>query len=1030
MTDFVRKHWMLMMILTLLVLGSVVVFIELTRPKVAETQGAPLRLFDQQEFIQACRVSMFPVREIDGYIPPAEQVALLDPVQADAAARYWSFPLPDGWPAVNMGPEPEAPAHLTIAGAEIMRVKDVQTLLGAPAPAWCFTDMQELPAMVELGKSSRHSVQFESAMASTTLRIQAASLAALDNPGNMEKQPPPGELIVRLNGAELTRLSIPFENGSEPWFADLEIRAKAGTNQIEFEHANFSVTGRGLTNFIAIRSLRLGAGRPSVYLKTVPTDGKPPIRLQYRANNQALTNLLNRRAGWTPEVQFGQIAELWKEPLRSLSFLHRDMPNTFTTLRAVTLVAPAEVSATVTLPARAHLEFHLAFLENFLSELPITVRLVAFEPHSNASLGEWNWDTYGKPEAKWIPCRADLSALGTRPVRLNFSIRGTDDIELPCYIGEPVIAGAGSTQGRPNIILISLDTLRADHVSSYGHKNRTTPNIDALASESIRFARVWSAAPNTAPSHLAMLSGFFPALHDRILAGTNVALYRLSPSMPTLASYARVSGYRTAAFTGGGYVTARMGMNKDFDEFSEQGSMFWSVADMIGIRDRKNIGFDRAFDWLDRNGHSGSFFLFLHTYAPHSPYAAPPEYDDQFAVETHSSLPPFTSTRFLADTNARLQADPEATFDAADLDHVRASYDRGILWTDQAIGALREKLRALKLDRNTIIVLTSDHGEEFLEHRQFLHETGYNELLSVPLVIHYPAKLPRGAVVEQAVQSVDLVPTILALADLPAPEMLHGRSLLPLMEGETSEDPPLWFASRRHWMSAMSDRYKIHVRNAQKDVQLFDIVADPSEQRNLISHGVLPSWNERRYMIGSILAYLGTNNPGWNVLVLPAEEGRIFRIRVSGPEGDLPMPANRSGRLQFDTPSLGYVFDRPSALTRGGGYLLMLGNEFDMPLTFTIQRMGADGVATTDLVPVNIGFSSNRRANAPVTIAETAEATVTFRPNDFPARYAVLGDMEVVIWFNPLKFARVQEQAGAGIDEKSLESLRQLGYLQ
>jgi hypothetical protein len=101
-----------------------------------------------------------------------------------------------------------------------------------------------------------------------------------------------------------------------------------------------------------------------------------------------------------------------------------------------------------------------------------------------------------------------------------------------------------------------------------------------------------------------------------------------------------------------------------------------------------------------------------------------------------------------------------------------------------------------------------------------------------------------------------------------------------------------------------------------------------------------------------------------------------------------------------------------------------------MPLTFTIRRVGADGVATTDEVPVNIGFSSNRRATAPVTFAEAGDASAALRPDDFATRYAVLGETEVVIWFNPLKFSRIQDQSGAGIDQKSLESLRQLGYIQ
>lgn len=1029
--DFVKKHWVVMILLTIVAAGAAVYLVATNRPAdVAATEG-PIRLFDREDFRRSCLETMFPTHEMKGFEPPADTLGPVTPAMGAAGDTFWFFPLPEARPPQHESIGRSGPDRLVLAGREVARVADESALLETSAPAWCYSSATAIAHDIELLPQAPFIRRISSPFRQTTLRIYAEQRSVVRNaalPSNM----PPRELVIVLDDKTAGRVMVPATKSDGEWFADVPLTLATGSGEVSLRMTPPS-DRKPNRQMIVINRLVLGPAHPGIYLRTGVQSPAPEPVVDYFAADSVIGTYLGRRARWTPEVQAGQTAPLQIDPYRYLRFEHDDQPNTLTTLRAAALATPAVLGATLAMPSRARLSFHYLFLEKHQSELPITFRLIALPESGGAPLGEWRWSSYGQRESAWIPCEADLSSLAGKTVRLEFTIEAAQEIALQFYLGEPMITtAAGAQQRRPNIILVSLDTLRADHVSAYGHDRPTTPNLDALATRSARFARVWSAAPNTGPSHLAMLTGFFPALHEFLLTELDAMFTRLSPSIPSLATYTRAAGYRTAAFTGGGYMTAVSEFNRDFDEFNEQVNMFWTISDLKGVRDRKEIGFRRALNWIERNADGGSFFLFLHTYAPHSPYAAPPEYDDTFSSQGKSSLPPFTANSVLQSMIKEFTENPDLAFDADDLAHIRTTYDRGILWTDTAVGELIHTLDIQGVLDNTILVITSDHGEEFFEHRGFLHNTGYNELLSVPLIVHYPAAIPADSVIRQPIQNVDLTPTILDLAGLPVPDFLHGRSRADLLRGAASEapGPPLYFSMRRHWMSVMSDRYKLHVRHVQGDVQFFDIAADPGEQRDLYTLGAMPPWEEQRFMVGALLTYLGACSPGWNVMILPKEQGVVYNAQVDC-DPAIPLSRNRTGgQYPFSHPLIAFSFGQRHITTTGGGYLMMLGDLGAQPVTIRITRQDAAGKAVNEAVTISPGFASNRRTRGSAQLENPETISLFLRPDEFAHRYAAIADAEVVIWFNPLQVSPSGAESGEDAGEQALRSLRQLGYIQ
>ncbi len=328
---------------------------------------------------------------------------------------------------------------------------------------------------------------------------------------------------------------------------------------------------------------------------------------------------------------------------------------------------------------------------------------------------------------------------------------------------------------RPNILLVSIDSLRADHLGSYGYRRNTSPNIDALAAEGVRFSTAIAPAPWTLPSHLTMLTGRHPAAH-----GVISEHQKLAEGIPTLAEVLHREGYATAAFVAGPYVSGHFGFDRGFDLYDET-----LVADGLLASHRTTTSpalVDKVSSWVQghRRNERSPFFIFLHLWDVHYDFAPPPPYDRLFDPDYEGEI----DGRVL---DLALGPRPDARY----LEHVIALYDGEIAFTDFHLGELLRKFRGWGILDDTVVMVTSDHGEEFFEHGRIGHlEQIFDESIHVPLIVRYPPAIEAGRVVQGQVRLMDIAPTLLGLAGLPTSDLgmpadapVQARDLTPWLRG-------------------------------------------------------------------------------------------------------------------------------------------------------------------------------------------------------------------------------------------------------
>lgn len=383
---------------------------------------------------------------------------------------------------------------------------------------------------------------------------------------------------------------------------------------------------------------------------------------------------------------------------------------------------------------------------------------------------------------------------------------------------------------RPNVLLISLDTLRADHLGLYGHGRPTSPHIDAWAADSTTFMHAQAPANATLDSHMSVMTGLHPDVHAvRALEhspGRKRGFDSLDGRRVTLAEAMRAAGYVTAAFVRECYwMNPEFGFGQGFDTYR-------AVR-----RDATGMNRSDVFPWLLRH-RDEPFFLFVHYYDIHSdwtklPYDSPTPFEAQFAGDYRG---PFTgcsdglcASRYLL----RLKR-AGGLLPSDDVDYISRLYDGGIAYTDQQIGSLFAKLRELGLYDKTLIVMFADHGEEFQEHGSFLHEQLYQETVGVPLIIGYPTLIPEGRRIDTPVQTLDIMPTILDMLEVPLEDDLQGRSLVPLLRGAELQGTPLFSSNGNAKAYAVrEDDWKLIVKRRSGKGKLYDLGDDPGEQRDV-----------------------------------------------------------------------------------------------------------------------------------------------------------------------------------------------------
>ena len=440
---------------------------------------------------------------------------------------------------------------------------------------------------------------------------------------------------------------------------------------------------------------------------------------------------------------------------------------------------------------------------------------------------------------------------------------------------------AAQTPAKPalNVVLITIDTLRADHVGCYGYKQIKTPNIDGLAADGVRFERAFAVVPVTLPSHTSMLTGTYPMLsgmHD--FSGN-----KLSPLQPTLASVLKQAGYQTGAVIGAAVLDSRFGLNQGFDSYYDH--FDFSRLDEANLDEMErpgNVVADVALDWLAKNSDK-KFFLWMHLYDPHFPYHPPEPYSREYAAQP---------------------------------------YDGEIAFADEQVGRLLRFLKEKGIYRNTVIVLCGDHGESLGEHGEKTHGFFiYNATMHVPLIIRLPEQ-PPGQLPEKtaartlanAVSLVDIMPTVLDAVGLPVPSQVQGRSLLRDIRSDPSApdaqanlDRVLYgetFLPRIHfnWSELRaSENIKYHFIDAPRP-ELYDLAKDPGEVHNLFTEKKAVSEEMRAKLAGMIRNYSAGKELAEKTGLDPALMERLKSLGYAGFSGggdptissrELPDPKDR-----------------------------------------------------------------------------------------------------------------------------------------
>jgi arylsulfatase A-like enzyme len=394
------------------------------------------------------------------------------------------------------------------------------------------------------------------------------------------------------------------------------------------------------------------------------------------------------------------------------------------------------------------------------------------------------------------------------------------------------------TPGGTNIILVSLDTVRADHLGCYGYHRKTSPAIDAIAMRGAVFERAVSPSSWTLPVHMSIFTSLYPSFHgvDRSGIRWNVSL---SAGEKTMAEYLKESGYATATLMGSPFLVAKWGFGRGFDLYRQY------PTDARAQSERAALWLQWHAHQVDRGLTRSSFFLFLHFMDAHIPYSVPAEFRKRFPIETSSGdgkaagtspCVPYRGPRF-----------------SAELDDARAQYDAEINYIDTHLGRLVQALEDLGWSESTIFILTADHGEEFGDHGETKHKaTLYEEVVRVPLIVTWPRSIARGQRIAAPVTLLDILPTVLEATGREVPGRLQGISLLPFLRGPAAGASRALPASRDlfaelgplglewempfHRKAVSSGSQKLIVTYAKEGgvtKELYDLAADPRERCNV-----------------------------------------------------------------------------------------------------------------------------------------------------------------------------------------------------
>ena len=711
---------------------------------------------------------------------------------------------------------------------------------------------------------------------------------------------------------------------------------------------------------------------------------------------------------------------------------------------AICCPVPGKMEFNLTVPRQAVLAFAIGISpeSKVKAGKDVTFR-ISLKPRGSSAVELFSKELGSADgEEKWLDEKLDLSRFGDMEAAVIFetefprSYKGAESgNKVIAMWGNPVMYTSSPALRGLNVILISIDTLRPDHLKCYGYEKNTSPNIDRLAAEGVLFVNAIAQCSWTLPSHISMMTSLYPSQHG-VLTLSN----KLSRSTSTLAELLRDNAYNTAAFTGGGYVSSQFGFYQGFNSYFQPAGKpaEWDknpLEKALKLHDSNavnyklergydaSVPFDRAREWIKKN-HDRKFFVFLHTYETHPPYVAN-EFTREFVADYDGPIGKVLSEDALDKLRATFETPDYKTYMEGpgenDFRYLVAMYDGHIKRMDAHMGKLMNELTDLNLHKNTLVIFTSDHGEEFMEHGKLIQHgnTLYDEQVRVPLIMECPGEFSDGKEVIQQVSLNDIMPTVLDLTGTAIPSGLMGKSLKSCLEGAEPQAVNIMSETQAGKLVAIrSQEHKfIHSPIFRRD-EFYDLAKDSPEAHNL-ARTEEKVVEEFKY---SVTRYIDNYFDGYFILCIAGDIPSRFKIRATS-DGRFTEALSTHKTFSQDwlaTKPVKRVEFEEAVGPRGEVLVYLNAHPLDAQMTLDIAVNGS-----RDPRSVHLGKSKKPAGTQPLKL-DPRERSIVGRPG------LEEGQPGCFIWRNQTRQDVAAEKAGqeiTTIDSELRQRLKALGYL-
>ncbi|QQR89144.1 MAG: sulfatase [Myxococcales bacterium] len=498
---------------------------------------------------------------------------------------------------------------------------------------------------------------------------------------------------------------------------------------------------------------------------------------------------------------------------------------------ALVLDGPSQFTWYVTVPEQGKLGFALSALsESKKPQMSVTIKADGLNSKTLFS---------GETKDYWTEHLISLDEYVGQTVRIDMKNKGAGQIA----VASPAVFvsqkdALPEIKPAKNVVLLIIDTLRADKLKPYNKNSRVqTPVLDTVSDQGAVFTQAHSPENWTKPSVASILTSLYPESHR-----TKQMESKLSESALLISEIYRKAGYRTGSFIANGHVSDRFGFKQGWDYYT-------NYIREKKISDAEHV-FTEASKWIEKN-KDNQFFAFIQTIDPHVPYDPPGEFLQLYDKQDYSGpiSPRNTSQNQVDASRGKIE------LSSRDKARLAALYDAEISYHDHHLGEFIEKLKAWGVYDDTVFVITADHGEEFGDHGKYGHgHSVYEELLHVPLSFRFPGVVPKKIAVPHTVSTLDIGPTLLELSGIKEPPTMEGHSLWPYMNQLEPARPSVAFSDfldNRRVITA--GRWKLIQRGGRGDASLFDLKTDPAEQHELSSKQRPIAWRYCRTLLGQFL---------------------------------------------------------------------------------------------------------------------------------------------------------------------------------